>query len=61
MSISTAVSIFTLAMGAVYFAYWGGWNSGFKVGKQRGWVNGYASAKAVKRTAQDEVFDYEKN
>ena len=61
MTTYTAISIFVLALGAVYFAYWAGWNTGFAVGKQRGWVNGYASAKAVKRTAQDEVFDYEKN
>jgi hypothetical protein len=61
MTTYTAISIFVLAMGAVYFAYWAGWQAGFKLGKQRGWSNGYSSAKATERVALDEVFDYEKN
>ena len=61
MTTYTAVSIFVLAMGAVYFAYWTGWQAGFELGKQRGWSNGYSSAKATERVALDEVFDYEKN
>ena len=44
-----------------YCAYYIGFDRGFVIGKQRGWVNGYASAKATERVAQDEVFDYEKN
>ena len=61
MTTYTAVSIFVLTMGAVYFAYWAGWQAGFELGKQRGWSNGYSSAKATERVALDEVFDYEKN
>lgn len=61
MTTYTAVSIFVLAMGAVYFAYWAGWKAGFELGKQRGWSNGYSSAKATERVVLDEVFDYEKN
>lgn len=44
-----------------YCAYYIGFDRGFVIGKQRGWVNGYASAKATKTVALDEVFDYEKN
>jgi hypothetical protein len=55
------ISILLYTAGIAYCAYYIGFDRGFIIGKQRGWVNGYASAKAVKRTAQDEVFDYEKN
>jgi hypothetical protein len=61
MSTYTALSVALLTGCIAYCSYWLGWDSGFRVGKQRGWVNGYASAKATKRVAQDEVFDYEKN
>jgi hypothetical protein len=61
MTLYTAVSIFVLALGAVYFAYWAGWKTGFDLGKQRGWSNGYHAAKVTERVTQDEVFDYEKN
>ena len=61
MTTWTAISILFYTTGIAYCAYYFGFDNGFKLGKQRGWVNGYASAKAVKRTAQDEVFDYEKN
>ena len=50
-----------LAFVAVNFIFYAGWDAGFKMGKQRGWSNGYASAKATERVVQDEVFDYEKN
>jgi len=61
MSTFTALSVLFYTAGLSYCAYYFGFDRGFNIGKQRGWVNGYASAKAVKRTAQDEVFDYEKN
>ena len=61
MTLYTAASIFVLALGAVYFAYWAGWKTGFDLGKQRGWSNGYHAAKVTERVTQDEVFDYEKN
>jgi hypothetical protein len=48
-------------LGIAYCAYYIGFDRGFLIGKQRGWVNGYASAKATERVAVDEVFDYEKN
>jgi hypothetical protein len=61
MTLYTAMSIFFLSLAASYTAYYTGWNTGFKIGKQRGWVNGYSSAKQVKPTySRDEVFDYEK-
>jgi hypothetical protein len=61
MTTYTALSVLLYTACISYCFYWLGWDSGFKVGKQRGWVNGYASAKAAKRVVQDEVFDYEKN
>ena len=62
MTTYTAISIFVLSLGASYFAYYAGWSTGFKVGKQRGWVNGYASAKRTQKVGlRDEVFDYEKS
>jgi hypothetical protein len=61
MSTYITISILLYTAGIAYCAYYIGFDRGFIIGKQRGWVNGYASAKAVKRTAQDEVFDYEKN
>ena len=61
MSTYIMISILLYTAGIAYCAYYIGFDRGFIIGKQRGWVNGYASAKAVKRTAQDEVFDYEKN
>ena len=61
MSTFAALSILLYTAGIAYCAYYIGFDRGFIIGKQRGWVNGYASAKAVTRTAQDEVFDYEKN
>ena len=60
MTVYTAISIFLLSLAASYTAYYTGWNTGFKIGKQRGWVNGYSTAKQVKRQYSiDEVFDYE--
>jgi hypothetical protein len=61
MSTYITISILLYTAGIAYCAYYIGFDRGFIIGKQRGWVNGYASAKAVTRTAQDEVFDYEKN
>ena len=61
MSTFAALSVLLYTAGIAYCAYYIGFDRGFIIGKQRGWVNGYASAKAVTRTAQDEVFDYEKN
>jgi len=61
MSTYTAISVLIYTACISYCFHWLGFDRGFKLGKQRGWVNGYASAKAVERTAQDEVFDYEKN
>lgn len=61
MSTWITVSILFYTAGIAYCAYYIGFDRGFLIGKQRGWVNGYASAKAVNRTAKDEVFDYEKN
>jgi hypothetical protein len=61
MSTYITISILLYTAGIAYCAYYIGFDRGFIIGKQRGWVNGYASAKAVKRAAQDEVFDYEKN
>ena len=61
MSTYITISILLYTAGITYCAYYIGFDRGFIIGKQRGWVNGYASAKAVTRTAQDEVFDYEKN
>ena len=43
----------------INMAYYAGWDKGFKLGKQRGWSNGYNSGKAINTI--DEVFDYEKN
>jgi hypothetical protein len=61
MSTYTAFSVLILAGGLAYCAYYLGWDSGFKIGKQRGWVNGYASAKQLKsQYKSEEVFDYEK-
>ena len=45
----------------INFVFYAGFDKGFKLGKQRGWSNGYSSAKATERVAVDEVFDYEKN
>lgn len=53
--------MFLLATGVAYTFYAIGWDNGFELGKQRGWSNGYSSAKATERVASDEVFDYEKN
>ena len=53
--------MFLLATGVAYTFYAIGWDNGFELGKQRGWSNGYSSAKATERVAVDEVFDYEKN
>ena len=61
MSTYTAISVLIYTACISYCFHWLGFDRGFKLGKQRGWVNGYASAKAVERTAKDEVFDYEKN
>jgi len=60
----TDIQIFILCMFVfviINMAYYKGWDSGFKLGKQRGWSSGYSSAKATVRVASDEVFDYEKN
>ena len=61
MSTGIALSILFYTLGIAYCAYYIGFDRGFVIGKQRGWVNGYASAKATERVAVDEVFDYEKN
>ena len=61
MSTWTAISILIYTAGISYCTFYFGFDQGFKLGKQRGWVNGYASAKAAKRVVKDEVFDYEKN
>jgi hypothetical protein len=61
MTTWTALSILFYTGAIAYCAYYIGFDRGFVIGKQRGWVNGYASAKATERVAQDEVFDYEKN
>ena len=60
----TDIQVFILAMVmfvVVAMAYYSGWDDGFELGKQRGWSNGYSSAKATERVVLDEVFDYEKN
>jgi hypothetical protein len=60
----TDIQVFVLCMivfVSISFAYYKGWDDGFELGKQRGWSNGYSSAKATERVVLDEVFDYEKN
>lgn len=61
MSTWITFSILFYTAGIAYCAYYIGFDRGFLIGKQRGWVNGYASAKATERVVSDEVFDYEKN
>jgi hypothetical protein len=61
MSTWISISILFYTAGIAYCAYYIGFDRGFVIGKQRGWVNGYASAKATERVVSDEVFDYEKN
>jgi hypothetical protein len=58
----TDIQLFILSMTIfviINMAYYAGWDKGFKLGKQRGWSNGYNSGKAINTI--DEVFDYEKN
>ena len=60
----TDIQVFILVMFVcvvIAMAYYSGWDDGFELGKQRGWSNGYSSAKATERVVLDEVFDYEKN
>ena len=56
-----AFIIIMLTFVFISFVYYKGWDDGFELGKQRGWSNGYSSAKATERVVLDEVFDYEKN